>query len=115
MKKLLVLFLSLILSLSAIGLVACGDNTETPGGNGGGNNPPEYTVEGTPGLRYSVYGQGDNQYAAFIGVSRECTEKDIVIASHYNGVKVTEIGDGVNYLSNFKEIESVKFINILRL
>ena len=115
MKKLLVLFLSLILSLSAIGLVACGDNTETPGGNGGGNNPPEYTVEGTPGLRYSVYGQGDNQYAAFIGVSRECTEKDIVIASHYNGVKVTEIGDGVNYLSNFKEIESVKIHKYVKL
>ena len=106
MKKLLILLLTLILTLSATGIIACGDSSETPGG--GGNNPPEHTVEGTAGLRYQVYGQGDNKYAAFIGVSRECTEKDIVIGTHYQGVKVTEIGDGVNYLSNFKEIESVK-------
>lgn len=107
MRKFLILLLSVIMSVSVLGLIACGE-TETPGGNGGEQNPPEYTVEGTPGLRYNVYGQGDNKYAAFIGLSRDCKETNIVIASHYQGVKVTEIGDGVNYMASFDDVETLK-------
>lgn len=109
MRKFLILLLSVIMSVSVLGLIACGgEQSETPGGNGGEQNPPEYTVEGTPGLRYNVYGQGENQYASFIGLSRECKETNIVIASHYNGVKVTEIGDGVNYMASFDDVETLK-------
>ena len=108
MKKLFTLLLAMMLSFSAFGLVACGGdggNEENPGAN---NPPAEYTVEGTEGLSYAIYGQGDDRYASFTGLNKSCTATEIVIASHYQGVKVTEIGDGMNTLYNFKNVESVK-------
>ncbi len=106
MKKLFVVLLTLILSLSTVGLIGCG-NTETP--PPGGENPPlEEVIEGTKGLKYSTYKIGDEQIACFTGISNECTEKNIVIASHYNDIKVTEIGNGFNALSNINKVESVK-------
>lgn len=108
MRKFLILLLSVIMSVSVLGLIACGGTPPEKPDNGGEQTPPEYTVEGTPGLRYNVYGQGENQYASFIGLSRDCKETNIVIASHYNGVKVTEIGDGVNYMAAFDDVETLK-------
>ena len=109
MKKLLVLFLALVMSLSAFSLFGCGE-PEVPdnGGNEPENPPLEDVVEGTEGLKYSVLGTGEEQYAVFTGIDNSCTEKDIVVASHYKGVKVTEIGLGAYAISNKNKIESIK-------
>ncbi len=112
MKKLLVLLLTLVLSLSAFSLFGCngGGDSDGPGGGLGAE------VEGTNGLTYTVLGEGDNKYAAFTGVSSTCTEKDIVIASHYQGYKVTEIGGLMGALSGVKDIETVKvhkYVNLI--
>ncbi len=104
MKKLLILLLTLVLSLSAFSLFGC-NGPENP------QNPqkPSIEVEGTEGLTYSVLNDvSGNKYASFTGVSSSCTEKDIVIASHYQGYEVSEIGGLMGALSGVKNIESIK-------
>ncbi len=92
------------MSLSAFSLIGC---------NGDGPDGPQTSgveVEGTAGLNYMLLGEGENKHAAFTGVSSSCTEKDIVIASHYEGYKVTEIGSLLGQLSGngMKNVETVK-------
>ncbi len=112
MKKLLVLLLTLIMSLSAFSLIGC---------NGDGPDGPQTSgveVEGTEGLNYMLLGEGENKHATFTGVSSSCTEKDIVIASHYEGYKVTEIGSLTGQLTGngMKNVETVqvhKYITVI--
>ncbi|MBO5927100.1 MAG: leucine-rich repeat domain-containing protein [Clostridia bacterium] len=111
MKKLLTLLLVLIMSLSAFSLFACGD-TGSGSGNGGGETPPgtgnENTIVGTEGLTYSITGKDENRFASLTGLKADCTEKDIIVASHFEGVKVTTIGSALGRLNNFNNVESIK-------
>ncbi len=50
--------------------------------------PPEPEHDGSYGLEYRI----DGNRAVLVGIGT-CTDKNIVIASKYNGVPVTEIGD----------------------
>ena len=114
MKKFLTLILSLTLMFSAFTLVACGGEGS---GTGGGDKPGDVTtIEGTVGLTYKINGQGDEQYATFTGLSKSCTATEIVVASHYQGVLVTQIGTGYSVLSNFDNVEKItihKYVNII--
>ena len=51
-------------------------------------------IEGTPGLQYTLNEEGTAYTASGIGTA---TETDIVIASEYNGLPVTSIGDNAFY------------------
>ena len=86
MKKFLTLFLTFILMLGSFNFIACGGSPEKPGDV---DTETVDVIEGTEGLTYKIIGQGENQYATFTGLSKSCTEKDIVIASHYQGVLVS--------------------------
>ncbi len=114
MKKLLVLLLTLVLSLSAFSLFGCNGDGDSDGPGEGGSG---VEIAGTEGLTYSVLNDvSGNKYATFTGVSSSCTEKDIVIASHYQGYKVTEIGGLMGTLSGVKNIESIKvhkYVNLI--
>lgn len=51
---------------------------------------PDDGNNGTPGLLYSVSNEG---YAVLTGVSKDCTETDIVVSSKYKGYDVIGIGE----------------------
>ena len=114
MKKFLILLMALILSVSAVGLIACGgsENPEGPGGE----QPPAYTVKGTEGLSYSISKRKDTneEYAIFTGLKKDCTATEITIASHYKGAPVEEIGL-VGKLSNFSKVEKVNIHKLVKV
>lgn len=112
MKKFITLLLTFTILFTAFNFLACGDTPEVPGGE----NNKEETVIGTEGLTYKINGQGENRYATFTGLSKSCTATEIVIASHYDGVLVTEVGSGYAYLSNMANVEKVnihKYVKVV--
>lgn len=98
MKKFLTIIITIILMLATFNFVACGGTPESP---------ETVVIEGTEGLTYKINGQGENRYATFTGLSKSCTATEIVIASHYQDVLVTEIGTGYSVLSNFTNVEKI--------
>lgn len=112
MKKFITLLLIFTILFTAFNFLACGDTPKVPGGE----NNKEETVIGTEGLTYKINGQGENRYATFTGLSKSCTATEIVIASHYDGVLVTEVGSGYAYLSNMANVEKVnihKYVKVV--
>ncbi len=64
--------------------------------------PPEPDYDGSHGLEYKI--SDDGKYAILVGIG-SCTNENIVIASKYNGVPVTAIGDSAFF--NCTGIKSV--------
>ena len=69
---------------------------------------------GSEGLAYSIVSGDSGSYAVFTGIGT-CTDKDIVIASEYNGYPVIELGKqalrGCNWIKSVKLPESVTVIS----
>ena len=107
MKKLLILLLTLVLSISAVGLIACGDE----GGNGG-DKP--FSVTGTEGLEYQLLTRKDTgeKYAILSGLKKDCTATEITVASHFNNYPVEEIGL-VGPLSNMSKVEKINIHKLI--
>lgn len=111
--KLLFLVLTLILSLS-LGVVACGGDSGSGSGTGdGGDTPKEpviVKVEGTKGLKYELKTNSmkGTKYAICTGIGT-ATDKDIVIASHYEGYLVKEVKQAA--FKGNTNITSVKMVN----
>lgn len=64
-------------------------------------SPPEPEYDGSRGLQYVQYGS----YAQLEGIGT-CTDKDVVVATKYNGVPVTAIGNSAFF--NRTSLESIK-------
>ena len=96
MKKLLILFLTLVMSVSAFGLIACGEDkkesqSHTHGFINGQCSCGEYEPTfRTEGLLFSLINNGtEYEICGYVGGSTE-----VIIPDTYNGKPVTSIGDG---------------------
>ena len=111
--KLLSLILTLILSLS-LGVVACGGDGSSDSGGGDTPDTPKapviVNVEGTKGLVYELKTNAlkGTKYAICTGIGT-ATDKDIVIASHYEGYLVKEVKQAA--FKGNTDITSVKMVN----
>lgn len=77
-------------------------------------SPPEPEYDGSRGLEYKISDDGKSAFLVGIGT---CTDKDIVVASTYNGLPVTEIGGGFSQIDTIRSVtvsENVTFIAGLR-